>query len=322
MSKINFLDIIKKAWDITWSNKYLWWLGLFLALGGGGGTGFNYSFNGGNIQKEENILFLPVKNFIDNRWNLFVAGLAIFLVLAIAAIILKCIARGGIIKSVSKISGGKISSFKSGFSDGKKYLWKIFLMGMLLGFFMLGMMLAFASPVIFLLYSRSYLAAFFLGIIATPLIIIIGILVSYVGKYACIYLVLSDLSIRSSLESAFQLFRKNIWASVIFSIVLMVISIIVGVSALLVSFIIFIPLLILGLILNFLFAKIGIVLTVILGSLIFIVLFLFLQSVLQSFYQSAWVLFFKEIASIKTEETVEEGEVVKNPAKILDPGEA
>ncbi len=322
MSKINYLDIIKKAWNITWNNKYLWWLGLFLALGGGGGSGFNYSFDGEKVQERGGALLQSSKNFIDSHWKLFVIGLAIFLILAIAAIILKSIARGGLIKSVSKIANGKSSSFKSGFSDGKKYFWKIFLTGLLTWFFILGMTMAFASPVIYLLYSKSYLSALFLGVIAVPLIIIIGILAFYVQKYACVYLVLSDLSVKSALESAFQLFCKNIWASVIFSIILMIIGIIVGISALFVFFIIIIPFFVLGLILNFLLAKVGIILAVISGSLTLVSLFFLLQSILETFYQASWVLFFKEIASIKIEEAVEETGIIKNQRKILDPGEA
>lgn len=322
MSKINYLDIIKKAWNITWNNKYLWWLGLFLALGGGGGTGFNYSFDGKNAQEGGGALWESSKNFIDSHWKLFIVGMVVFLILAIAAVILKSIARGGLIKSVSKIEGKKSASFKAGFSDGKKYFWKIFLTGLLVWFFILGMTVAFASPVVYLLYSKSYLSALFLGIIAVPLILVIGILASFVQKYACVYLVLSDLNIKSSLESAFQLFCKNIWTSIIFSIILMIIGIIVGISALFIFFIVIIPFLVLGLILNFLLAKVGIILAVILGSLALAFLFFLLRSVLETFYQTSWVLFFREIASVKIEEAVKESEIIKDQRKILDPGEA
>ena len=49
MSKINYLQIIKDAWKITWKNRYLWWFGFFVTLGGGGGM--NYFFNSGEEEK-------------------------------------------------------------------------------------------------------------------------------------------------------------------------------------------------------------------------------------------------------------------------------
>ncbi|RPJ59229.1 MAG: hypothetical protein EHM12_07130 [Dehalococcoidia bacterium] len=46
---MNYLDLLKRAWHITWRCRALWIFGFFLALcgGGGGGGGGNFNFPGG-----------------------------------------------------------------------------------------------------------------------------------------------------------------------------------------------------------------------------------------------------------------------------------
>lgn len=321
MVKIDYINILKQSWDITWHNKYLWWFGFFLALGGGG-FNFNFPLGGENKEVDGEKFFQTFRSFLDNYWELAAAGLAILLILTVAVIILKTISRGGLIKSVSEITRGKESNFKAGFSAGKKYFWKVFLTGLLIGFFILGIIVALLSPVIFLIYLKSYIWAALLGVTAVILIIILGILASFIREYAYIYLITSDLGIRSSLESAFQLFRKNIWRSILFSLILMAVGMIAGLLILFSIFLIALPFLMLGFMLYALLSKLGMIITVVLGSLVIIAAIMLLQSVFETFRQTSWILFFREIASVKTEEEVTEKESVKTAEKILDAGEA
>jgi len=36
---MNYGDTLKRGWQLTWNNKWLWLLGFLAALGGGGGFG-------------------------------------------------------------------------------------------------------------------------------------------------------------------------------------------------------------------------------------------------------------------------------------------
>lgn len=319
MSKPDYINILKQSWKITWNSRFLWWFGFFLALGSGG---FNFPLSGKNKEVDEEKFFQTFRSFLDNYWELVTAGLAILLILTVAVIILKTISRGGLIKSVSEITKGKESNFKAGFSEGKKYFWKLFFLGLVIFFFIFGIMLALFTPVIFLIYLKSYIWAAFLGIFAVLLIIVLGIIVSFIKEYARLYLVLSNLNIRNSLENGYLLFRKNILPSIIFSLLLVAIGIIVGLAILFSVIIIAAVFFMLGLAFYLLLKWIGVVMVAIPGILAIITVGLAVQSIFAVFRQTAWILFFREIAAVKTEEAAEEKETVKAAGKVLEGGEA
>lgn len=322
MNKINYFDILKHSWQITWRNKYLWWFGFLLALGGGG-FNLNFPLNREEKKIDEEQFIQTFKNFVSNYWEFILAGLIILIVLTIIIIILKVIARGGLIKAVSEIIQKKTSSFRAGFSQGKKYFWKVLLLGLFIGIFMLGIIVALLSPVIFLVYLQSYIWAAVLAVPAILIIILLGILASFIREYGYIYLVLSNLSVKSSLESGFELLRKNIWPSIIFSVLLIAVGLLVGIAMLFFFFIVAAAFILTYLALYGpnLFTATGFILIAIPGAII-LLFTLFLQAVFEVFKQSAWVLFFREIAAVKTEEEVTEKETVKAPGKVLDVGEA
>jgi len=317
MKKIDYLGILKKSWNITWHNKYLWWFGFFLALGSGGGS---YNFPAGSENTEENgeKIIQAVSSFIETYWVLLLTGLLILIVLFLVVVVLKIISRAGLIKSVDKINKGETSSFKEGFSQGKKYFWKILFTGLLLSIFVMAVIAALASPVVLLVILKSYILAVIMGIMAVLIIIILAIIVAFIREYAYIYLVLSDIGIKPALENAYSLFRKNILPSIILALIFIPIGIVVGIGILMVLILLALIFVMIGLALYFILSKIGVVIAITLGVLVFLVVVLFIQSVFQTFRQAVWVLFFKEIASVEKEDIIKEAEIVKAEGKVLD----
>jgi hypothetical protein len=320
MSKVNYLEILKKAWDITWKNRYLWWFGFFLALGLNG-LSSNQSFNAEKDGKNQEKVFSALANFYNHHQELVITLFAIVSLLLILLIILKIISRAGLIKSVAEIEKGKVGSFKKGFGEGKKYFWRVLAINFIVGIFTFFLIAVIFSPIVFLIYLKSYIVALFLGILAIIIFIVLMVLVSFLKEYAQIYLIISNISVNSALESGYQLFIKNIWPSIIFSIIFIPISLVLGIGIFL-SFLIFVLTFgIIGLIFYFLFAKVGALIIAILGILAFAIFVLALGSVFETFKQTAWVLFFQEVASIKEEDLLEE-KVTEVSGKALEGGEA
>jgi hypothetical protein len=320
VNSINYLEILKKSWSITWNNKYLWWFGFFLALGING-LDFNGPFNSGGGKEKEEKIFNALAGYFDRYQELIISLLIVLLLISISLVILKIICRAGLIKSVAEIEKGKIGSFKTGFKEGKKYFWKLLGTDFIVGFFFIIILIVLFSPIAFLIYLKSYWLALVLGILATIIIIALAILVAFLKEYACIYLVLSDISIRSALESGYQLFLKNFWPSIIFSIIFIPIALVLGLGILMTLIILAVIFGIIGVIFYLILAKIGAVIIAVLGILFFLILTLVLQSIFETFKQASWVLFFHEIATVKKEETIQE-EVAKVPEKALEGGEA
>jgi len=116
-TKINYLEIIKRALNITFKNKFLWIFGIFIALtsGGSGGGNFGGNFGGGNTEeyfkgwKEklgigsgEEIVQI-VKNFLESHWIIIVSiGIILFL-FAITLNVFAIISRGAIINGINKL---------------------------------------------------------------------------------------------------------------------------------------------------------------------------------------------------------------------------
>lgn len=305
MKEINYLEILKKSWRITWKNKYLWWFGLFLSLGGGSSFSFNVPGNN-DWEKQLGEKGDLANDFFAQHWQIFIAG-AVLLVLLIAAfVVLRIIAQAGLVKTLNRIENNEKGNFKEGFGEGKKYFWKLLKVGLILGFLMICLIVVLSLPVIFLFY----LEAVFSGILATFLAVLIFIplviVSSFLGKYAFFYITLSDLGIRSSFERSYYLFRKNIIQSIIMSLLFIPVSIFLTFIFLTVFFLIGIFFLIIGIILYLAISKIGIVIAISAGLIVFLASLIFLTSVYQVFYQTVWFLFFKEIASVKMEEEVKE----------------
>jgi len=306
MKKVDYLGIIKKSWEITWKNKFLWWFGLFLALGGG--VSFNFPGNSewkNKMGENEN----QITSFINQHWQIIIIVVALATMLGLAFFVLSLISKAGLIKTLDKIEKNLTGNFKEGFREGKKYFWKILAVGLILGIFIFALLVVLSFPVIFLFYVKSVVLGILFAFLAVVIFIPLVILASFIGKYSIFYLVLSDLGIKASIENGYQVFKKNILASVIMALFFIPINIILFVLAVIAFLIVGLIFLPIGIMLYLVLAKIGVIMAVSLGGFIFIIFLILANSVFQVFYQTVWFLFFKEIASVKMEEKVEENVV-------------
>ncbi len=303
--EIEYIQILKDSWEIIWNNKYLWWFGFFIALGGGG---FNFQIPANNNEKlewteksQENLF-----HWVNDYWVWIIAGLAAIIIFAIILMALRIICQAAIIKSLEAIKNKERINFSVGFKKGRKYFWKILAIDLILGFLILGIMIVLFLPVVFLFYLKSYIAASLLLILAILIFIPLIILISFLKKYAYFYLVLAKTGIRISIENAYQVFRKNILSSITMALLLLAIGIIAGFAMLAIIFLLALVFILIGLILYLLLAEIGILIIAVLGLFVLVVIIFMLSSALTAFYQTAWFLFFHEIAAIKSEETGDE----------------
>jgi hypothetical protein len=305
MKEINYLEIIKNSWRITWSNKYLWWFGLFLSLGGSGNFNFNFPQND-DWKKQAGNGGEAVASFLSRHSELFIVIILIAIILGIALIVLKIISQAGLIKTLNKIETTKEKSFRKGFREGKKYFWKLLSIGLILGFLILALVFVLAVPVVFLFYLHAIIFGVLAALLAIAIFIPLVIIASFIGKYAGFYIILSDLGIGASIERGYQIFRKNIRTSIIMALFFIPISMALAFAIFFIILIIGLIFLAIGALLYLIFSKIGIAVAVISGIMVLLASIILLSSVYQVFYQTTWLLFFKEIASVKEEKKVAE----------------
>ncbi len=319
MRKIDYPDIIKDAFSVVLNHRYLWWFGFFLALGGG----FNFILPGNskkifNSQKKHWEVFLE-ENFFEIILTLCVIFLTFFLITTV----LKTISQGGIIKLLDKIRKKEKASFADGWREGKKYFWKILTIDILAALFIVGVLFVCGIPIVYLFSIKSYFLGFFSVILVLFIVIFLIILVFFLTKYGYFYVVLSNLSVRQALESAYQIFLKNLRESVVMGIVLMFIRFMFELLLIILFFcaftIVFSGLSVYLLALN----KIVLMVATGIAAIVFFALVLFFSSFFHSFQQVAWFLFFHKIAAVKNEDFLSaEKEAIEAREKILDASEA
>jgi len=297
MKKINYIQILKEAWKTTWKNRYLWWFGFFILLSGGNGF-----FSTRDSHEEKS--YQQIADYISLHPQVVIfVGILIFLI-CLALLAVSIIGRGALIKSVQKNLEGKQSNFKAGFKDGKKYFWKLILIGLLTMIFAMAVMFIFIIPIVFLFTGKSFILGGVMTFLAIVVLIPALFLISFSQKFGSLYAVMADLSIWDSLEKGYYLVLKNVWASILMTLVLLLVSIIPCILFLTVLIFLAIPFLIIGGLLFLLFKTAGVIFTACLAGLVFLSVILLGGSILQVFLQTAWILFFKEIAKIEEKEEV------------------
>ena len=318
MSNIDYLKIFRDALKITWTNRFLWWFGFFMLL-----TGIS---NPNYFQKSEGKPLVDwqkfnqqfrLQEFAAIHTKLLAISGAIAFVIFILAIFLSLIGKGAIIKSTQKLLKKEPTSFATGWKDGRKYFWPNFKITLFSCLALAFCLLILIIPVITLFLNKTYSIAIPLAILATLIIIPLIVIYKYIQNYACLYATLADLRPWIAAENAYALFKKNILASILMSLLFVPLGIIsfFAIIALLLAFLVIFGLV--GLLFYLILHKIGIAITAISAILLFVFILILFYSFFLAFSQIAWVLFFHVIAKPKEKEKIEEKITEEEKAAIL-----
>ena len=311
-NEINYLEIFKRSWKVAWNNRYLWWFGFFLALSGSGGG--NYYFNTGSWKKSGSLSDQKISDIIVQNMHWVAIAIIAILVIAAIFIVIGVISRGALIDSVGKQLQGKTSDFKSGWREGRKNFWKIFLIRLVLGLFSFLAFVILSLPVVLLFLNKNYLIGILMAVLAFLIIIPLLVLAAYIRLYGNIYAILGPLGFWEAIEKGSALFQKNMASSLVMGLLFIPLGIIMGIASLMLILPVAIPFLISGFILYALFSEIGIYIAAIPGAICLLLIFLAIRAFWEVFAQSAWIIFFSEIAKPAAAETI--AEIEKEPDSI------
>ena len=316
INQIQYLEIIKEAFRITWKNRYLWWFGLLASLTSTGST-FSNLWPDSGTNNPDNQSAEKFFQFLHNNLGFIVMVAVVILIIFIALAVLGILGRGALIKAIARNLKGEVTGFKSGLRESKKYFWRILAIDLLILFSFILVLVVLAIPVIFLFANKNILAGLLLTMMAIAIMIPIILLVVFLRMYGYLYVVLGELGFWHSLENAYLLLKNNLASS----LVLFLLFVPLGFVMLAVIMAIFIPLviifLIIGVIAYLVAQSAGAAIVALLGILFFIVIIFFIKAVYETFAQTVWILFFREIASPKVTEKV--AEKVTEPKSIVEP---
>lgn len=131
-------DIIKRAWRITWRHKALWVLGLFAGVsgcqgsgggsgGGGGSTGDVSGFDPGSLPRN-----LPGIGDLERLIPMLIVGTVVLFFAWVIWALLGMAARGGLVYAVNQAEQGNKIPLSEAWGVGFSYFWPVLGLSILL----------------------------------------------------------------------------------------------------------------------------------------------------------------------------------------------
>jgi len=229
---MDYFAIIKKAYEITIKNKFLWIFGI-LAGGYGGVRSFNfnmpnYTFNSSSTRGDgwEKVLGHPlgssdVQAFWTNFGWLIITLAIVFVVIAIVMFVLNIISQGALVASADKLSEGGKTNFKEGLRLGGKQFWRIWAMAIIYLLMILISLSIWIIPTCILVITGAYVIAAIWGILLFFVCLLFWLLIGIISPYSLRVIVLEKYSVWQSIRRSLHFFRDN-WVSVVLMYLLLI----------------------------------------------------------------------------------------------------
>ncbi|MFA6171514.1 MAG: hypothetical protein WCW77_02470 [Patescibacteria group bacterium] len=303
-----YRHILKKAWEITWKLKFLWFFGIFAALLGNGGEYeiITKTFiDDGQTQLFPNLstiastgIFTPqgLKNVLKTaqtdpiNFAIVILFLLVFLALSAFLVWLVVVCQASLVGASAKYIQNKKPVFKDSIQSGIGNFWPVFTLNLINRIILTGVFTLLLIPILmsFRMVSLTYIAAFIILIPA-------AIFISFLIKYSIGYVVIKGQGTMESIRSGWELFKANWLVSIEMALLLALINLGLGIIAILLILIIAIPFLFLAAVFLNLAFKAGFWLVMILGLLSFIGLIVLTGAIIATFQVSAWTGLFLEL---------------------------
>lgn len=317
MKNIQYLEILKKAFLLSWENKLLWVFGFFIFLGS---IGSNSDIIFRQLAADENNqnpqVFL---DFAQKNPGLFMMIGLLLLIFGIMVFLLRIVSVAAVIKSANNIKLYSQLPLLKIFNESKKYLWKLLLLDVLIGLVLFVIAILLIIPISYLFIIKAELFGFMMAFLAFVIFIPLVFLGVYLNKYAYLFLILGDFEIKTSLELAYVTLAKNVKESLIMGVISLGLGMLVMILAMVVGVFILGLFGALGFLANMLFAKIGMIVVGTIGGIFGIIALASLLSWYAVFIQTTWLFFFQEISFEKDKEKKKVSEKVEVEMEVSDP---
>jgi len=229
---MDYIKILKRAWEITWRHKALWLFGFLLALfgaGGGGGHGMRFATGPGDR--------------VGPAFVLTIVFVILFLALVwiVVGIILSTLSHGALIGMVHEIEETGNTNVRSGWRIGWSRFLLLFVIDLVIGipaaivaFILIALGL---SPLLLLFAQRSVLTVLAIALtvlfmlLVIGLLIIMGVVLSLLRKLAYRQCVLERKGVLDSIRDGYLMGRQNLRHVGVVWLLLFGIDLLIGIVA-------------------------------------------------------------------------------------------
>jgi len=310
MKKNIHRSILKKAWSITKENKILWFFGIFAALLGNGGE---FQILNKAVEKISNINLGVGMGYssVGNAGVLKFASkypfeyahslLAALIVLGIIVIVIwiVTVSQAALIYGIDKKLKGKIIKYKEGIDLGIEKFVPVFVINCITKMLILACLFIIGLPIISILLTEGFVLDLFMYILIFVVFIPIGIIISFISKYAIAFIVLKNKNVLEAAKLSWDLFMDNWVISIEMAFLLFLINLVVGVAAITIMAIIVFPVATLATVyIASGFSTAALLLLFFVGGINFIVIAM-LGALIATFQWASWIGLFRKLTGEK-----------------------
>jgi len=305
--------ILKKAFWLTWKNRWLWVLGFLAAIIGNGGV-YEALIRGFNNISEGRSVFNTFQEYVESgifgmlSWAKLGAlwqsdtsafGVTIFTLLAVMCVLavmitLGVIGQGAVIGGIIGLDEKEPMKFKSSFRMGVDRFWPVIEINVITKVVLLGFLLLLAYIASLIVVSSSAVNIF-VYVLSFVLFLILGIIIYFLTIYGTAYVILRRKSVGEALRAAWHLFSKHVLLNLEMGFLLFILNIVVATLFFTGCFVLLSPLFVLYFL--FLVAGSAAVASIIMAIMIllFVMLMLFVGSWWSTFQLGVWALLFEKL---------------------------
>jgi hypothetical protein len=229
---MNHLDLLKRAFNITWRYRPLWIFGFLLALcGGGGGGNFNFPSGGGGGEPPEELEGLLTGIDPELIITLVIVFFCLIFLLIILGAIVRTVSRTALIGMVAQITETGTVTASEGWRLGwSPAAWRVFLISLVISIpvviISIGLVLLALSPLLLLITQDTTLSI--LGVILAViaflmvlfLLIALGIIIGPIQELAWRQTVLAKRGVIASIEEMVRFIRRHLKDVIIVALLL------------------------------------------------------------------------------------------------------
>jgi hypothetical protein len=314
---MNYGDLIRDAFRLTWRNRFLWFFGFFVGgvgsnIGGNVPSGAGNLDGGGSEQSGSSGLAAQLGPSVFDSVALIVALFVVGGLIVLLFIVLTLISQGALTENVAALDRGEERRFRSGWRAGLGNFWRV--LGYYIAYFLitLGLLVAIGVPIGILVggtfaVTESVGARVIVGVLAglfgVLALILVFIPLSIIGQYALREIVVRRTGIFASFGGGYRVFRRNVGRSLLVWLINLGLGIAVTIAVLIglgiVGLVLFLPTIALA------FAELptAALITGIVAGVILLPILLVVSGATGAFFHSYWTLAYLRLTAPAAPET-------------------
>jgi hypothetical protein len=305
---MNYSEAIEKAWKIIWRFKILWVLGLLASCAGGVAAtpSFNFQMSSGNfpfVGGGNNLPSQVVRWFQTIPGWVWVLAIVALLVVGLLFFVVSLVGRTGVKRGALQADeGAEKLALGDLFKESLGYFWRILGLTVLVGLpgfiFTIISVALFIGSIFSAFASRAFNGGILLLCVAVPLfclIVPLSWIMSMLSELCTSALIAENLGVIASLKRGWGLMWKKLGSVILISLLLFVIQIAVGILLSILAAVVVIPIA-LGAVVAGSSALLWIGVVII--FLFLLAIGLFVNSVLQAYSGSLWMLTFRRLSLV------------------------